>query len=309
MNKQTCIYVLFKEYVDASRAPSAPYIHGEEYPLFKDGVLNEELLSVIEVLEFFSYEHANFFYDQANINGLLYQPLTLEMDDYPGYDSALLSQLQELGMTLWTECPAVIKDTFRFEGNDVSHTMLGDMSQREVDKMATLDKIAYTTTPMTPAEKEYEPCVMFHLGAVNTVDGQFEESINGNRVLILSSASSVKELHSWLSENRFPKREYHFNPKHGDANHPARMIIDRHGTHPAAQLLTTTEQTEELLKLAVGKDLNSELWYFDNEHHCHIFFENEGNHIPPSFHGYHLHPGDDNYENIDLEKLERLLTR
>lgn len=306
MSKQTCIYVLFKEYVDASRAPSAPYIHGEEYPLFKEGVLNEELLSVIDVLEFFSYEHANFFYDQANINGLLYQPNTLEMDDYPGYDSVLLSQLQELGMTLWTECPTEIKEIFRFEGNDVSRTMLGDMSQREVNKMATLERIANATPPLPPEEKEYEPCIMFHHGAINTVDGQFAESRSGNRILTLSSASSIPELHGWLSENRFPKREYHFNSKHGDAYNPARMITDRHGTHPAAQLLTTTEQTEELLKLAVGKDLYSELWYFDEDRHCHIYFENEGNHIPPSFHGYHLHPGEDNYENIDLEKLARL---
>lgn len=308
MKKQTCIYVLFKEYVDGSTAPSAPYINGEEYPLGQGDVLSGELSNIFDVVRYFGYEHCYIFYDQANLDGLLRQPQAFPDSDYPGLDVSLLSQIQELGMIQWTENPAEMKETFYFQGIDVTHSLFGDMSQREISRLATLEKIANLAINLTlrPKDKEYEPCVLLHCGAVTAVDGYIEGSRIGHRQVFISTVTNIKELHAWISENRFPKRRYDYNPKHGDANYPAQMINDRHGRHPAAQLLTTTEQTNELLKLAVGRDRGSELWYYDTDRGCYIYFENQGKSTPPSFHAYHLHEGEDNFENIDMEKLARL---
>ena len=309
MSKLTCIYVLFKEYVDGSTAASAPYINGEEYPLGQGGVLNEELRGVLDVLVFFAYEHCNIFFDQANLDGLLRQPNIFPDEDYPGLDATLLSQFQELGMVRWSDSPVDIKETFRYDGEDVTHSLFGEMSQRELNRQETMAKIANPITNMTltQEEREYEPCVLLHHGAVTSIDGRIEGSRTGNRKVELTTVSNIKEMHAWISENRFPQRHYDYNPKHGDANHTAQMIHDRDGSYrQAAQLLTTTEETNGLLKLAVGRSRESELWFYDDARGCCIYFENQGRYMPPSFHGYHLHPGDENYDNIDFEKLGKL---
>lgn len=309
MSKFTCIYVLFKEYVDSSTTASAPYINGEDYPLCQGGVLNCELRGVLDVLDYFSYEHCNIFYDKANIDGLLRQPNTFPDEDYPGLDVTLLSQFQELGMIQWSDSPVEIKETFKYDGQDVTHSLFGDMSQRELNRLETVARISApdTTQMLSPEDWEYEPCVLLHHGAVRSVDGQIKSGMTGHRHVVLSTVSNIKEMHAWISENRFPQRHYDYNPKHGDANHMAQMIYDRNGNNRrAAQLLTTTEETNDLLKMAVGRNRKSELWYYDDAHGCHIYFENQGQCMPPSFHAYHLHPGDKNYNNIDLEKLEKL---
>lgn len=301
--------VLFKEYVDGSTAPSAPYINGEEFPLCQGGVLNDELRSVLDVIGYFSHEYCNIFFDQANLDGLLRQPKTFPNEDYPGLDTTLLSQFQELGLIRWSDSPVDIKETFKYDGQDVTHTLFGDMSQRELNRQETLAKIADPATGQTlrPEEREYEPCVLLHHGAVRSVDGQIESCRTGRQQVVLSTVSDIKEMHAWISENRFPQRHYDYNSKHGDANHAAQMIHDRNGNNKrAAQLRTNTEETNDLLKLAVGRDRESELWYYDDVRGCHIYFENQGHYMPPSFHAYHLIPGDENYDNIDLEKLGKL---
>lgn len=309
MSKLTCIYVLFKEYVDGSTAPSAPYINGEEYPLGQGMLLNKELCGILDVLDYFSYEHCNIYYDQANLDGLLRQPNTFPDEEYPGLDVTLLSQLRDLGMTKWSDCSVKIKESFKYDGKDVTHTLFGDMSQRELNRKETLAKIETPATDqtLTSEEREYEPCVLLHQGAITSIDGQIKGSMTGHRKVELTTVSNIKEMHAWISENRFPKRRYDINPKHGDADHQAHMIKDRNGNNKrAAQLLTTTEETNALLKLAIGRDRESELWFYDDARGCHIYFENQGKYMPPSFHAYHLHPGDENYDNIDLEKLEKL---
>lgn len=309
MSKLTCIYVLFKEYVDASTAPSAPYINGEEYPLAQGGALNKELSDVLDILGYFAYEHCHIFFDQANLDGLLRQPNTFPDEDYPGLDATLLSQFHELGMITWSDSPVEIKETFKYDGQDVTHTLFGDMSQREINRLETLAKMAdpVTNQALNPEEREYEPCVLLHRGAIASVDGQIKGSRTGHRQVVLYTVSSIPEMHAWISENRYPKRQYDYNPKHGDADHTAQMIHDRKGnSRRAAQLLTTEEETNDLLKLAVGHDRESELWFYDDAHGCYIYFENQGKYMPPSFHAYHLHPGDDNYDNIDMDKLGKL---
>ena len=96
---------------------------------------------------------------------------------------------------------------------------------------------------------------------------------------------------------------YVYNPKHGDDKHPAQMIAGT--TKRAAQLLTNRNDTERLLKLAVGTDINSALWYYDEANNCYIYFENQ-NELRLAFHGYHLSEGEENYDNIDFHKLSLL---
>lgn len=114
--------------------------------------------------------------------------------------------------------------------------------------------------------------------------------------------SSLKELYEWFSKNRLPQRIYVYNPKHGDAYHKAQALPNG---KMAAQLETDEEATRCLLGKAIGIDTNSALWYYDHERKKFIYFENQREQRL-AFHGYHLSPGDENYDNIDQEKLRQI---
>ena len=309
MKKTTIIYVLFKEYTDVCKAPSMRFIHGIEYPLGDSGALNRELESVFQVLDFFKYEHAHIFYDEENVKGLLYQANELP-EEYPSLTDVFLAQLPEHGMLSWRECPAKQDDVYYFQQVDVTSHLLGDMSQREKERMQTLRDIEIATEEgrmLKPEERHYEPCVLLQQNAIDTADGKLDIKVTGGGLLSLNTVANISELHGWLSDNRYPQRQYIYNPKHGDKYHRAQMIYDSHGSRPAAQLLTDETQTQELLQKAIGISRESDLWFYDHKNNSYIYFENK-NEERLAFHGYHLTSGDKNYDKIDLELLRKVVT-
>lgn len=122
------------------------------------------------------------------------------------------------------------------------------------------------------------------------------DTYTGNNVT-LDVATDIPQLHKWFSHNRKPQRKYTFNPKHGDISKKCRAGF--------AQLETSATDTTNLLKLAVGIDHRSPLWYHDAARGKYIYFENQQE-TPPNFHGYHVKQGDKNYENIDIDKLRKV---
>ena len=158
-------------------------------------------------------------------------------------------------------------------------------------------------------DKEYEPCVLLQNGAVVSKQGEIKIETTGKRCVKLQSINNVRDLHRWLSQNRFPRRNYVFNSKHGDAHHKAQTYMDRHGNAiQAAQLLTDTQETEYLLKMSVGDFAEGDLWYYDNANVCYIYFENQGDTPQHEYHAYHLHRGEKNYDKINFDKLKRILS-
>lgn len=73
----------------------------------------------------------------------------------------------------------------------------------------------------------------------------------------------------------------------------------------AAQLEVSKAEAQKLLELAVGADTTSALWYYDVQRKKHIYFENQQEERL-AFHGYHLQPGEENYDNIDMDQLTLL---
>jgi hypothetical protein len=284
MNNQTSIYLLFKEYVDQSRLPSHQYIHGDTFPLDSISFIEDEFYSVIDVLDFFHYERKNAYYDIDNFEGLLYQSALLP-ESYPNIEQTFLSQFAAFGVT---ERPLIDEQknvSYKLYHNDVTSDMLGDMAWCQSKGIS---------------------CVLVHHEAIDTIDNEVILQSSSHESILLPAMSDIPSLHKWLSAYRQPKRTYHYSDKHGDAYHEAKTITDHHGTHPAAQLLTNDAQTNQLLCCAVGKDKDSALWYYDENNGCFIYFENEGNTPQLGFHAYHLNVGDDNYENIDVNKLRQV---
>lgn len=277
MNPRTTVYLLFREYVDSQKATSRPYIHGKEYDL---GELKTEILSevqpILSVLKFFGYERLIVLYDRKNLEALLYPAKTLH-DEYPDLSTAVLAQIKDK-YTSWDDNKMEPDNlTYTLEtGFDISYDMLGDMARRQHQQMS--------------------PCALLQNDVVYTdKDGCIAIACSDKTIMQLPTFYEVKGFHAWISENRMPQRIYHYNKKHGDAN--------REGWKRASQLLTDEATTKELLKYAVGVDKESALWYYDARNDCFIYFENEGDTPQLGFHAYHINKGDENFDNIDIEKL------
>ena len=243
MNSKTTVYLLFREYVDAQKAPTCPYIHGRE---FDATILTTEIQSEVQpllsVLKFFGHERMMVLYDRKNLGALLY-PAAALTDEYPGLRTTVLAQIKDK-YTSWDDCPSK-SDSLTYTTDTeygISNDMLGDMARRQHHQVA--------------------PCALLQKDAIDTDKAGCVNVICSDRSAEqLMSFHDVKGFHEWVSENRQPKRTYHFNPKHGDANH-------HRNREEAAQLLTDEAMTNELLKYAIGRDQESELWYYDVNNGC-----------------------------------------
>lgn len=282
MSKRTTIYVLFKEYPDPyGRGKSAPYIQDSSEYLDHPETLMQDWTDIFEVLNYFVYEQTNKYYDDENLRGLL-DVAKICPDEYPMQYETILAEIQTLGLTPWLSNPCMKTDTYFFGKDEVTNDLLGDMAQRD---------------------NTYVPCVLLHKGAIAIPHGGLQ-IITSNGCLVLSTVNSIAELHNWLNDNRIPVRNYKFNPKHGDAHYKALYHTNRHGNLiKSAQLLTDTDNTDILLKKAVGETFEGDLWYYDETNSCFIYFENQGDTPQHEYHAYHLHPGDKNYDKINIEKL------
>ena len=310
MSKKTAIYVLFKEYHDPDgRGKSAPYVQDSIDYLTDVNALLQDWTDIFDVLSFFSYERANRFYDEDNLEGLL-EVARLFPDEYPGAVDTITSEIQAMGMTSWKVAPAPRTDVYHYGSYDVTNDLLGDMAQRENNHRETLKRVKNDNQhQLRPQQKEYEPCVLLQKGAITTFQGVVTLTKTGD-VLNLQSVGSIVELHNWLSMHRFPTRHYVFNRKHGDAHYPSLTYTNRHGhVERAAQLLTTTTATRVLLKKAVGETPEGDLWYHDDANSCFIYFENQGDTPQHEYHAYHLRPNDKNYGKIVMDKLRKVQPR
>ena len=285
MSKRTTIYVLFKEYPDPNgRAKSVPYIQDSAEYLDQPDALMEDWTEVFDVLSFFGYEQTNKYYDEQNLQGLIYVA-EICPDEYPMQYETILSEIQAVGLTSWQSDACEKTETYYFGQDEVTNHLLVDMAQRNGAD---------------------NPCVLLQKGAIVIPHGGLQIKTSTD-TLMLATADNVKSMHQWISDHRVPERNYVFNPKHGDACHPAQAHTDRrHGSIPSAQLLTDALRTQELLNKAVGDTWEGDLWFYDDSNGCYIYFENQGDTPQHEYHAYHLHPGEKNYDKIDVEKLRKV---
>ena len=202
------------------------------------------------------------------MKGVLYPYIVLqeeyEEEEYPNVTVVIQALLNEEGFVDWRDEPLESGEQYSLNNQDVTNNCLGEMARNEAQGNAVV----------------LLNCNAFHFRSPIVL------SVNptGNNVSIYWY-NDIRSLHQWFSDNRRPQRVYVYNPKHGDDKHPAQMIAGT--TKRAAQLLTNRNDTERLLKLAVGTDINSALWYYDEANNCYT-------------------EGEENYDNIDFHKLSLL---
>ena len=278
----TSLFILLKEYTDGVNMPSAPYINVED--CLDEGKWLELYKRLIDTIDFFRYEKCDRFFDinnlvQATFPFDLLKDYYEERDEYPCSSENLLAQIISMGFIDWREVCEKDGQQYLFYDMDVTEDTLGEIARNSRSDKAVillnLDAISYPS----PIRLSYA---------------------KGNCFVKIEHVDCIKGLHEWFSENRKPQRVFDYSPKHGDFFKPSEMIS---GTgRKAAQLECLQEEAQKLLEQAIGHDIGSSLWFYDSKYHKHIYFENQ-NEIRLAFHGYHLSEGDENFNNISIDKL------
>lgn len=273
--KKTLIYVLLPEYVDASHCTSSVALSPNTNVSIDVATYKAILAKVKGILSFFGYEHIYPIYSVDNLRSFVWPLKTVE-DIYPDGKLFLQNQLKNIGWTTADDVSCNLPVPCMLYANDVSDETIGDIVSRQKFGNAVvvlnIDTLSSKVSPLSVTEK-----------------------FTGNSVEIVT-VDDIKRLYDWLSANRIPQREYCYNDKHGDKDHCATI---------GSQLMTDKEETKSLLNAAVGETKDGSLWLFDKANNAFIYFENQRE-LRLAFHGYHVREGDENFENINLEKLKKI---
>lgn len=282
----TSLFILLKEYADDNTAQTSSYIKADN--CFEEEAGIQYFRRLIEVIDYFRYEKCDRYFDSKNLFQATYPYGILkdyyeERDEYPGIAENILTQIGSMGFVDW-------RDTF---AKDSEHYFLYDTDVTD----DTLGEIAKNIRSGNGA-------VLLNMGAIEYPSPIEISYANNNCSVNVEYSEDIKGLHSWFSKNRRPPRIYNFHPKHGNYYKPAEMIpgTDRR----AAQLKCKDNEAQDLLDKAIGYDTVSSLWYYDMQRNMHIYFENQ-NERRLAFHGYHLEEGDENFDNISIDKLKVIL--
>lgn len=281
---KTSLFFLLKEYADSSKSPSSEYIESDNW--INSDTFLQYFNDWMNVFEFFQYETCNRYYDGKNLRGVLYPYEILkneyyeQEDEFPNASLYVYAQLNRLGISDWREESKVeLNDIYSYYTWEVTNDTLGEIARQTNCSIA---------------------CILLNCNAINGTN-PIVLTTNSKRNVVIEHCSDIASLHQWFSKNRKPQRVFVYNPKHGDNKHMAQMIS---GTQRrAAQLEVSRTKAQELLKLAIGIDPKSPLWLYDKETGKYIYFENQQEERL-AFHGYHLQTGEENFNNIDKEKLK-----
>lgn len=282
----TALFILFEEYSDAGKAPSQIYISA------KDKIDSDALLCQfnewMKIVEFFKYEKCNKYYDKENIKGILYPYKELakeyaeQTDEYPDAAFYMLDKFNTLGIIDWQEeCNETTSETYTYIEWDVTNDLLGEIARRQENSI---------------------PCILLNCNAIKEANPMVL-SASSRRIINITHTKEIGQLYKWFCKNRMPQRVFVYNPKHGDDKHTAQLISGT--SRQAAQLEISCPKAQELLELAIGNDANSALWIYDKSTKKYIYFENQREERL-AFHGYHLQEGEENYENINRDKIRSI---
>lgn len=282
--QRTELYILFPEYIDAQHQGSSPYIYPIGTPI--DGNIPSEIDGVLDMLDFFNYEVCYRFYDGVNILNVV-RPYTASV--YPDVEMDIYAQLQKNGCFDWRdEFEGETYPSLMWNNMNLGSDTCGQVSSRHKINTNRLECHAVLLAPT---------CVLDRYALLATL-----KDSRGNLAHI-PICQTVRELYDWFVQNRLPQRRFDYNDKHGE-NRKEKRWIDGKLVCP---LRCHRSEAQKLLERAIGNmDINIALWYYDDARGYHIYFENQGEFPQPAFHGYHVEQGDDNYENIDQDKLSKI---
>lgn len=103
---------------------------------------------------------------------------------------------------------------------------------------------------------------------------------------IESLPMSIKEVFEWLATHRHPKREYHWNPKHGEFGKGAHK--DNKGL-TVSGLMGSREEAADIMPKAIGEHPYSTLHCYDNKYYKYMEYKQESTDEDKRvYHSFHI---------------------
>lgn len=281
---RTEVYLLFPECTDVGRAMSSPYIKGYTFDFEECSPVG--LKEIMDVVDFFDYERIDYYYDSKNLQGLYYPNDVL--DEYPFVDTMVRSSITQMGMENWREAFGEKNLRANWNGNDLNNDTC---------------IFAHSRSCINNEREEVHATILSSGDAMVLVDSSISITNAIGDIIAMDVQTSVPDMYKWLCVNRIPQRRFDVNDKHGENGVGARSIPHK---GLAGLLLCYRTEAQELLEKAIGKGKESDLWYYDTRKNEFIYFENQYESPQPAFHGYHVRPGEDGYDNIDMDRIKLL---
>lgn len=280
---KTFIVLIFPEYNDPTNCSTSLVWKRDE--LLEDFQLWERLKSLYSFVDFFKDEECELIYDSVNADAYSF-PLRTLPTYYPARERQFRLALH--GLKNWRKS--------RISGMHEEYVVNSSSIKNEIRSEIAARKIL---------NQDESYLIVFHCPDYRGAD--WIVSKNKKQIVVKSLPSSIKDAFNWLSKNRFPKRRYNWNPKHGENGQGAHP--DNNGDKVSV-LLCSREHASELLPTAIGDKNHDFLYNFDLEHQKYMEFKAECKfeHLPSSvhermYHSYHIE--DDIPKNI-RKKLEML---
>lgn len=276
---KTELFVLLPEYQDEGRVASAPYIKENTFK-WTDS-LPSAVESIMDIISFFCYEYADWYYDNDNVVGTFYAH---DLCDYPSPRDTWNAFVQANGILDWR---------VELDNEGVNASYQGNPFRK--DTLATANKRNSIDTD----EHKIHAAVLATNDVIAGVDVVLKDE--ANNTLQVPIKKDYMQLYSWLCVNRLPQRRFDECDKHGENRKDRKTLND--GT-VICPLLCSISRAQSLLEKAIGVgDRNGKLWYYDKEEKMFIVFENQRELFQPAFHGYHVSSCDKGFNDIDIEKL------
>lgn len=275
--ERTELFLLFPTYIGDNSQPN--YINRI------DIMLDEELLCYIieidKVSKFFIHEKYDGYYDAENVKAFLTPINTLE-DCYPKKKTLLRSVLNNFGENWRRNKKQDINDHYFYYSTPIQDDTLCEITKRK----NLNDGWAF---------------LLINHNAFKCKHKFVTTKCDGIEVEVPVSDIVIKNVANWFEYNRKPKREYNWNPKHGEYGA---------GAHPSNKgdkvsvLMCSNGDANLMLQKAVGIDTKN-LFYYDDNFSRYIEFKKEGDN---TYHAFHLEPEDESRVPEEVkDKISQLI--
>ena len=242
------IFILFPIYEDASDVPH--YISKIE--LKQDSYYIECIKVVNNILDVFSIENYNGYYDSENINAFLY-PFDIVEDYYPNIRSQFRILMSRWGENWRNDSKQEEADSFYYFSTQIKNDTFCEATKRK--------SINY--------ENNF---LIINYDAFSSDKGDKVLINYKNRDYHIDVVSpDIKKIALWFSLNRQPKRIYNFNPKHGENG---KRAFSSNKGDKVSILMCGKDDVTDMLNMAFGED-SKVLYYYDCKYKRYIEFKRE----------------------------------
>ncbi len=257
------LFLLLPKSKDALEQPS--YILNMEN---ESDILKNIIKKIENVTSFVEIENHEGYYDKNNLNAFLEK---VKMDkDYPKNKRRFERVMQKWGSDWRKETKQSSNKSYKYYRDSIENDTLCEMTERII--------LAEDNTYL-----------LINCNAIKCNKGSISTNCDGKEYEIEVRNLEICDVANWFESNRRPKRNFNWNPKHGENGKGA---TPTNKGEKVSVLMCSRQQAAKMLSKAVGEDPRA-LYFYDDKFGQYIEFRLE-NIVSCTYHAFHLDKEDAN---------------